>query len=868
MVARLVCSEDKGEGRREMFCRRRSRVWVVAVSVLVAATATASAGSTGSTGMLDSTSPAPLINEAALHTAVPTYLQGATIPGTSTDIFAATSDEQSALHDLEADAVKDLIADHHLASTDTAAAATWGRPAALAELWGLLLKAAQTPFFLRNHDQIQAVAWMQSVFGAEARIEAYYAGLRYLEWGDFNKTFAADKAKYDQDVQSGNWDDLKTVLLPFDQGQPYEGQLHSAPYGYCDFSSPAGDTENIYKVPTDNEELEFPCKVGDDEANCGVAREDFTCNANYLMVPDFEEFVSWGIDDSYRQLVTDPHLAALMTSVTGEFPFWLAARSAAPPGGFAEGAPAADIAQSLSGITQAISPAGELAATLVSKGIEGASAILAAAGSEVPGLDVVATAIEVAVAIARAAIAGEIPDHLIQLLQNAQGEDVGALSHTGNGQAALYIMFLASTLPQPTQSCGGSSAVCLDAPPVLPTSGADTPLFISSADGSLQEKQQESFSFYDAAQKATHCVYLHGDWFVDHLLPSGTSTCTQLDCPPTARGRCVVRPTPGGTTTQTLDILYTDWDGHEQTAWVVPSGAGGYEFATADHASGLLIPGFCLLGGHCGLTSQIFYQRDSSGDRFEAGLYYGNGVPGVPACSGSCGPSSSTTTVLSWAPPVPTGDDSVTMTATVTRNCATRTNCLKPAGRVDFVQYRSSPPDVDVPVCSARVSSRKDESFETAVCTWTPKVSGNVYATFAPDDTTSTGGSQAGGWLSVSNLPATTATVTLIPSPAPVGAPVLATATVKNICAACIAKGDGGVSGSVTFSSGGQTLCGPLAIQNTQQSATVTCTTSFATLGSHQVVASFTSSADTPSEGSAAVTVTQPPPHSSGGATF
>src|SRR5262249_2489344 len=129
------------------------------------------------------------------------------------------------------------------------------------------------------------------------------------------------------------------------------------------------------------------------------------------------------------------------------------------------------------------------------------------------------------------------------------------------------------------------------------------------------------------------------------------------------------------------------WDGNEQTAWVVPTQGGGHEFVTDDHKTDWLTPGFCPVGGHCGVAGQIYFQ-DGAGKHYEALLNYGNGTPSVAACSGNgetCGPSSSTTTSLTWTPSTPTTGQNAVLTATVSRNCQPGDICPTPTGAVTFV---------------------------------------------------------------------------------------------------------------------------------------------------------------------------------------
>src|SRR5262249_16077324 len=90
--------------------------------------------------------PAPLLNAALLCGAAPS-LQGVPPMLTGSALFAASDSQIEALRRLEASAAQDAVIDHglsvssqHISSTDTAAAQTWGRATALAELWGILLQ--------------------------------------------------------------------------------------------------------------------------------------------------------------------------------------------------------------------------------------------------------------------------------------------------------------------------------------------------------------------------------------------------------------------------------------------------------------------------------------------------------------------------------------------------------------------------------------------------------------------------------------------------------------------------------------------------------------------------------------------------------
>ncbi len=671
--------------------------------------------------------------------AAPAYLAGDTVPDdvTSSGIFEATPAEQTALQDTATQAITNTIADNHLAPGDRAAVQTWGRPAAIAELWALILKAAETPSYARVGDQPAVADWLTSVVRAEAKIEAYWAGLEFVRWADFNQNYAQDEDLYDGYISRHDWTDLQTFLSQ--DGSPFDGcGLGCKPYGYCNYGPPGAPDYEMLRDQDGN--LPAPCDTGN-FADCLPSKcvdpED---------EPDFDSLTQWGIDDSFLNYAKDTHLVAQASAVTGASLFWQAARESAPEGGYAQGGPIADIAESLTGYAQADRPAVEIGSSLASQGFELTGYVLSLIEFEIPIFEPLAVATELATSIYEDVVRSEIPGELVNLIQNAQDVDVFGLSQSSAGRASLFLMFLGATLPQPTLSCR-TGEVCMNAPSARVSGSTNTPLFVSTANGTLHEHEQTSFSYYDVASGRMNCVTLAGrGWFVDRQLPATANSCTVLQCRIVARHEvCIQRPATGGILTQTLSINYTDWDGHEVTAWTVPSGAGGWSFATYDHSASLPVPGVCLIGGHCGTTSQLYYQADRAGNDAEVGLYYGNGTPAVPKCATSCGGSSGTSTVLSWSPTTPTIGDTVTLSVKVSRNCPTRVNCLTPTGTVAFVQYRTpggTAPERDITICSTPLSTNKGLRYAVASCSVKPEVSGFVYATFTPSTTNGTSASR------------------------------------------------------------------------------------------------------------------------------
>ena len=100
----------------------------------------------------------------------------------SDGIYQATSAEQTALSNLEAQAVANTLSDHDLPSSDADAVMTWGQADAEAELWALIVQAIQTPAASRTTDQEGAVDWLASAVQAEQVGAAQDAIQEYADW--------------------------------------------------------------------------------------------------------------------------------------------------------------------------------------------------------------------------------------------------------------------------------------------------------------------------------------------------------------------------------------------------------------------------------------------------------------------------------------------------------------------------------------------------------------------------------------------------------------------------------------------------------------------------------------------------------------
>src|SRR5262249_33182366 len=133
------------------------------------------------------------------------------------------ADENIALENLGDQAINAIIKVHGLAPSDTNAVRSWARDEAQAQLYSLLVKAANTSAASRTADQKGAVSWLANVVQRQHIAAADAAGREYVKWAGL------DQDAYEALLtRSHTEDDLKTFL--------------SAPVssvGYCSYRSPA-----------------------------------------------------------------------------------------------------------------------------------------------------------------------------------------------------------------------------------------------------------------------------------------------------------------------------------------------------------------------------------------------------------------------------------------------------------------------------------------------------------------------------------------------------------------------------------------------------------------------------------------------------
>ena len=156
------------------FAVRLGVVVVVALECLALAVGRASAAAPAPiptcTSSIPNCTPPPLLN----NTELTPVRVGPERP------YAATPAEVASLHAFERQAVENTLRDHHLPAGDAAAAESWGRADALAELWGLVVQAIQASH--PTADQRNVVAWLTAVMHRRAKAEADAAGWEFLKW--------------------------------------------------------------------------------------------------------------------------------------------------------------------------------------------------------------------------------------------------------------------------------------------------------------------------------------------------------------------------------------------------------------------------------------------------------------------------------------------------------------------------------------------------------------------------------------------------------------------------------------------------------------------------------------------------------------
>ncbi|MGH3628714.1 MAG: fibronectin type III domain-containing protein, partial [Sciscionella sp.] len=393
-----------------------------------------------------------------------------------------------------------------------------------------------------------------------------------------------------------------------------------------------------------------------------------------------------------------------------------------------------------------------------------------------------------------------LPGQLATLVTEAPTTtpDVYAMLGTPAQSSGAYGLFVGATLPDPlAHSCDNSFLVqsatnpnpapCLNGPP-LPVQNASDPTFLVSEKGVSGATAAPTINWQDSSAGTTNSAWLAGNWFVN------TETAK-------SDGSTLTLPR--------LEIHYTDWNGDEQTAWLVGDAGAGYQFVTfddttagADSSADVLAPSTCATKGICDSAPSIQYL-------------------------GTDGKDHAATVVAGSAPVDPTPTVSVTTSAT---------KVTVSGSPLTYTAHASSPAGLPLHYswCVMHGSTNCDFAGTDPTLTFTPTFAGPLYAYLTVTDSQQHYAVASDVSLSVVDPSSTSLQVS--PSSPAAGAPVTLTATVSDQAATNKFS-----YGYVDFFSGGALVCSNVRLTPTVPPGpnTATCTTTFQAAGPHPVLAYY-----------------------------
>jgi hypothetical protein len=385
-------------------------------------------------------------------------------------IYAATSEQRTALAALESSARASIAADHGLTADDTPTMLGWARNEIRAQIFEDLLAIIEMPPDQRTADEQLDYQWVQAVVQRQAIDAALHAVAEYNLWSG-NTSFTA------QGVANPN--------------QP----ISSSPdgkSGYCVYHAPD-------ETPTSDP---YP---GRGDSTCFVPCQSVQgCDAPY---PSYDTFLGWGNYDEDKTLIANPGVPqALPTTAV---------------------AVAGDIAKSALGLgavgAGASIPAGTaLAGTVVqnailpyaAKSVLGAGEALGAAFAFIVAVVVVAAVITT---IRSITITDDLnlPDKLNQLVNGARNDtnpDLPSIMSNGYGVQMLMAFVVGATSADPgPDPCNPDAYNCQESEPVpLPPSASDQKFDVKVNGQAQTSTTIDSRDWSNNAQTTR----ITGGWFV------------------------------------------------------------------------------------------------------------------------------------------------------------------------------------------------------------------------------------------------------------------------------------------------------------------------------------------------------------------
>jgi hypothetical protein len=480
----------------------------------------------------------------------------------SNSLSSATAEQRAALERLQQQAIAETLEIHGLPASDADAVKSWGRSDATAQLWALLVAAAQTPEADRTADQHHAVEWLEALHKRHSIANAEAAAFEYLDWAGLNRAPLTTLLAQPDPPN-------KQALMAALAGEPVN---FSGSRGYCNYVPPPG----FEYAGRSHQTCFTPCTT------------PLGCPPPY---PQFDQLKQWGAARFNRHLFSDAGFAAVSRDVASRFMALGIAAGSALLLAVGVVATLAAAGVGLAALTAALSPlvwgtavafdfaiasvgAGAGAGAGAGVGTGGGAAAGAGGGAGFAAAAILFVVAVVVIAVVISVMQGivvfdgaALPEKLADLIVGAHAKvpDLESAFDNPNDATALFGLFIAATLPDPSLThCdnrftvgqfGQVPPLCLNPTPIRQPRASD-PQFEVTPDGSSQSTVSPTINFRNVAGQTTATTRVAGKWFVHHLTDRNGAS---LDV-------------------QSLRIHYTDWGGVLHTAWLVADANGGYRF--------------------------------------------------------------------------------------------------------------------------------------------------------------------------------------------------------------------------------------------------------------------------------------------------
>jgi hypothetical protein len=253
--------------------------------------------------------------------------------------------------------------------------------------------------------------------------------------------------------------------------------------------------------------------------------------------------------------------------------------------------------------------------------LDAAAGSLSAVGAAATIAVVIAALVTAIIVGINVSDAAKLPGKLATLISGAETTppDPASLENTTDGATTIYNLFVGATLPAPVDRTCDNSTVnwefipltvngvtrlspnppCLNVTDIPSASGTD-PHFLVQAKDATTQTTSPTITWKDAASGTTTTARLSENWFIENE------------------------------SVQTLRMAYTDWNGTEQTAWLLGDPTNGYGFLIL--SSSTADPSTCVTDGTCSFSPSIDYVG-SDGQDYSASVRGYSPPAGSPSYS-------------------------------------------------------------------------------------------------------------------------------------------------------------------------------------------------------------------------------------------